>query len=231
MTQKTESRGFWPTFFTLGRLFALVPDLSIADRLRKTVLAQYLASWQSKGKRRTKWQSYYVQKAKTDATSCKNCVWFIPPSVEVPFSSCRLVDPVGTPDDGFINSAGTCGLWNAGPARIAMEDTLRGRGPDAKGIAPGNLRVRLEELAVKGERTTPPEHVARRLMIKSDLIKDKGTDGPRPPPHHPDLESTRIPDAPAPTSAPPQAPPPLPLLHPDLPRISKTDAKASTFKS
>lgn len=104
---------------------------------------------------RSKFQSYYVQDPKIALAACRNCLWFVPgPSPKR--GKCRLVSPAQPPDAGFISASATCNLWNAGPARILLEDALRGRGEGERGIAPNNARILVEKLVVHGEHDVPP---------------------------------------------------------------------------
>ena len=139
--------------------------VSLIERLRSSVIATKVGGWYADGRKRTKWQTMYRQQPKVSAT-CEKCAWFIPGQV----GSCKLVDEADQPDAGMISPSATCNLWNAGPARIYMEDKLRGRGAGVKGIAPGNLRARAEQLLVKGEATVAPPDVQDRMFLKGKAL-------------------------------------------------------------
>lgn len=153
---------------------------NLFGHLRASKLAAMLNDWQAKGVKRSKFQAFYRQQPRVSSASCEKCMHFIPGPNGM--SSCRLVACKDAPDQGFISPTASCSLWNAGPARIVLEDKLRGRGEGVAGAAPGNLRVRAEQLLSKGEATAPPEEVQERMFMKGkplSVIKDAAASVPR----------------------------------------------------
>lgn len=171
------------------------------DKIRESVLGAQLANWQAQGPLRSKWQSKYVSTGKLGAT-CSKCVWFVPGTDPAGPGQCRLVSTAGPPDPGFVNPNGHCQLWNAGPARIVLEDALRGRGEGSRGVGPGNLRVRLDDLLGRGKYAPPPPEVQAHLLLKP------GQD-----------------PAPASVAPPPPPPPPMPVARPPPPRVAPRPSK------
>lgn len=83
----------------------------------------------------TKRAAYYVSRSLTPAT-CARCPWFLAPE------RCAIVDEAGAPDAGRILPGGVCGLYAAGPVRIAAYEFAYGR--DSKeGFFPQAIRDRV----------------------------------------------------------------------------------------
>lgn len=177
--------------------------ISLAERLRGSRIASMLADWQGKGVKRTKFQAFYRQKPKITSATCDKCIWFVPGPNGM--NSCRLVACKDEPDAGRISASGSCSLWNAAAARIRIEDFLRGRGDGVQGVALGNLRVRAEQLLVKGEATTPPPEVQDRMFLKGkalEAMREAAT--PDPPAMQSMPEVPQQESSPSPPSPPPQ---------------------------